>query len=133
MTTADPRVDAYIAKAPPFARPILAETRARIKKAVPAAEETIKWNVPFYLLDGRLLASMAAFKAHAKVGVWGEEKPAMVDVTTVAELPSAKAFADQLKAAAQRIAGSGKASAKKPAAKKSAAKKATAKKKSAKG
>lgn len=111
MTTADPRVDAYIAKAPPFARPILAETRARIRKAVPMAEETIKRNVPFYLLDGRLLASMAAFKAHAKVGVWCEEKPVMVDVTTVAELPSAKAFAEQLKAAAKKPAAKKKTQA----------------------
>jgi hypothetical protein len=72
---------------------------------------------------------MAAFKAHAKVGVWGEEKPVMVDATTVAELPSAKAFSDQLKAAAQRIAASGKATSKKPAAKKPAARTPAAKKK----
>ncbi|MDB5218143.1 MAG: hypothetical protein JWO86_6070 [Myxococcaceae bacterium] len=143
MTTADPRVDAYIAKAAPFARPILAETRARIRKACPSAEETIKWNVPFYVLGGRLLASMAAFKAHAKIGVWTGMKPDMVDVTSVAELPPAKVFAEKVKAAAQHIGGAGKAtpaaakkktaaSAKKPAAKKPAVKKSAAKKPAAK-
>src|ERR1041384_69904 len=106
----DPRVDAYIGKAPEFARPILTEVRKRVQRAVPDAQETIKWNVPFYELNGRLLASMAAFKKHAKVGVWRDMKPDMVDVTAVSELPSASAHAQLLREAAEhtRVLGSGK-------------------------
>lgn len=125
----DPRVDAYIAKAPEFARPILTEVRKRVKQAVPDAEETIKWNVPFYELNGKLLASMAAFKKHAKVGVWRDMKPDMVDVTTVAELPSAAAHAKLLKEAAGHTRGLGAGKVGKKATKKPPAKKVVAKKK----
>jgi hypothetical protein len=133
----DPRVDQYIAKAPPFAQPILSEVRKRIQKACPAAEETMKWNVPFYVLDGKMLASMAAFKKHAKIGVWIGMKPDMVDVSSVAELPPVKDYAQKLQVAAKENAGgaaakktTGKAAAK--VAKKSPAKKAPAKKAPAK-
>jgi hypothetical protein len=104
MTATDPRIDAYIAKAAAFARPILAELRARVRKAWPAAEETLKWNVPFFVYEGKPLVSMAAFKKHAKFGVWSGMMPTMVDVTTVDELPPAKAFADSVKEAARQIA-----------------------------
>ena len=77
----DPRVDAYIAQAPPFAQPILQEARSRVGKACPSAEETIKWNVPFFLLGDKILASMAAFKKHVKVGVWTGMMPKFVDVS----------------------------------------------------
>ncbi len=127
----DPRVDQYIAKAPPFAQPLLAEVRKRIHKACPDATETIKWNVPFYELSGKLLASMAAFKKHAKFGIWHDMRPEMVDVTTLAELPSAADHAKKLKAAAEHARLVGKP-AKKATAKKTTAKKATAKKTTAK-
>lgn len=101
----DPRVDAYIEQAPPFAQPILQEARSRVGKACPGVEETIKWNVPFFLLDGKILASMAAFKKHVKVGVWTGMMPKFVDVNDVEELPPSKDFAQQLKAAALAIDG----------------------------
>ena len=126
----DPRVDAYIAKAAPFAQPLLAEVRKRIHQACPDATETIKWNVPFYVLSGKLLASMAAFKKHTKLGIWTGMKPNMRDVTDMAQLPSAKAFEQELKAAAATVGGA--ASAKKAPAKKAPAKKAPAKKAPAK-
>jgi DNA-binding protein HU-beta len=130
----DSRVDLYIAKAPPFAQPILAEVRKRVQQACPTVEETIKWNVPFFLLDGKLLASMAAFKKHVKAGVWSDGKGAFADVTSLAELASAKDFTQLVRAAATLIAGApaGKAPAKKAPAKKAPAKKAPAKKAPAK-
>jgi hypothetical protein len=99
----DPRVDAYIAEAPPFAQPILQEARSRVGKACPSAEETIKWNVPFFLLGDKILASMAAFKKHVKVGVWTGMMPKFVDVNDVEDLPSSKDFAQQLQTAAKAI------------------------------
>lgn len=122
----DPRVAAYIAKAKPFAQPILVESRKRVLQACPDAEETIKWNVPFYLSNGKIIASMAAFKQHVKVGVWAEMKPSFVDVSDVSELPPAKDFAAQVKSAVQLAAAA--APTKKTAAKEAPAKKAVAKK-----
>ena len=48
MGKTDPRVDAYIAKAADFAKPILEEIRARVHAACPAVEETMKWSVPAF-------------------------------------------------------------------------------------
>lgn len=65
MPRHDPRVDAYIAAAAPFARPVLGSLRERVHAACPDIEEAIKWGMPAFLHRGRLLASMGAFKAHA--------------------------------------------------------------------
>jgi len=106
----DPRVDQYIAKAPAFAQPILSEVRRRVGQTCPSAEESIKWNVPFFLLEGQLLASMAAFKKHTKIGIWTGKRPEMVDVADIAELAPAKEYAAKLKAAMVQaaLAGAGK-------------------------
>ena len=70
----DPRIDAYIAKAAPFARPILEKVRERIHAAAPEAEETMKWSAPGFTVDGKILLMMAAFKAHAALNFWrGQE------------------------------------------------------------
>jgi hypothetical protein len=74
----DPRVDAYIAQAAPFARPILKKLRAAVHAGCPSAEETIKWRMPFFLSDGKIVCYMAAFKAHAGFGFWkGAKKSAL--------------------------------------------------------
>ena len=70
MATADERLDAYIAKAAPFAQPLLTQLRAWVHAACPEAEETIKWGMPFFLYRGAILGHMAAFKAHCAFGVW---------------------------------------------------------------
>ena len=65
----DPRVDAYIHAAQPFAREILDYLRAVVHEAVPAVGETIKWGFPHFEHHG-VLCSMAAFKAHCVFGFW---------------------------------------------------------------
>lgn len=70
----DPRIDAYIAKAAPFARPILEKVREQVHMASPEAEETMKWSSPSFTVDGKILLMMAAFKAHAALNFWrGQE------------------------------------------------------------
>jgi uncharacterized protein YdeI (YjbR/CyaY-like superfamily) len=70
----DPRIDAYIARAAPFARPILEHARARVHAAAPEAEESMKWSAPAFLIDGKILLMIAAFKAHAVINLWrGQE------------------------------------------------------------
>jgi uncharacterized protein YdeI (YjbR/CyaY-like superfamily) len=70
----DPRIDAYIAKAQPFARPILEKLRERIHAAAPEAVETMKWSAPGFTIDGKILLMMAAFKQHAALNFWrGQE------------------------------------------------------------
>jgi uncharacterized protein YdhG (YjbR/CyaY superfamily) len=61
----EPCIDAYIARAQPFARPILEKVRERVHAAVPEVEEAMKWSAPGFTLDGKILLIMATFKAHA--------------------------------------------------------------------
>ncbi len=69
MAKKDPRIDAYIAKAQPFAKPILKHIRKVVHAAWPDVEETIKWGHPSFDYKGPL-CGMAGFKAHATFGVW---------------------------------------------------------------
>jgi uncharacterized protein YdeI (YjbR/CyaY-like superfamily) len=71
---AEPRIDSYIEKAAPFAQPILRHVRSRVHKAAPEAQEAVKWGAPAFLIDGKILLIMAAFKAHAALNFWrGQE------------------------------------------------------------
>lgn len=66
----DPRIDAYIARQADFARPILDHLRAIIHEACSDCEETLKWGMPAFLHKSKILAGMAAFKAHATFHFW---------------------------------------------------------------
>jgi len=70
MGQRDPRVDAYIAKSADFAQPILAHLRALVHEVCPHAEETLKWRMPAFLHNGRILCGLAAFKQHASFWFW---------------------------------------------------------------
>lgn len=68
--TRDPRIDAYIERAKPFARPILAAIRDRVHAAFPSVREDLKWGHPAFLKEDKILLGMAAFKAHAAINFW---------------------------------------------------------------
>jgi len=110
MATTDPRVDAYIEKAQPFAQPILKHIRALVHKALPDVQETTKWRFPHFDHKG-MLCSMAAFKAHCAFGFWNhsiltdDQKSADAmgqfgRITSVKDLPSDRVFISLVKKAA---------------------------------
>jgi uncharacterized protein YdeI (YjbR/CyaY-like superfamily) len=115
----DARIDAYIAKAQPFARPILEKGRERVHAVVPEVEEAMKWGHPTYLKNGKIILGTAAFKEHAALNFWrGKElglersQEAMGQLgrlTGVADLPS---NLDELIARAAELASNGPAPAK---------------------
>jgi hypothetical protein len=113
-TRLDPRVDAYIAKSAPFARPILEHLRATVHAALPSASEAIKWGMPFFEHAGKPVASMAAFKQHCAFGFWQGKQVAETDkdgqamgqfgrITTVTDLPSTSELNALLKKSAALI------------------------------
>lgn len=69
MGTRDPRFDAYIEKAPEFAKPILSHLRELVHAACPEVKETMKWSSPFFEYHG-VMCNMAAFKQHCAFGFW---------------------------------------------------------------
>lgn len=123
----DPRIDAYIARAQPFARPILEHVRKRVSVAAPEAEETLKWSAPAFTVERKILLVMAAFKAHAAVNFW-QGKALGLDqatggmgqlgkLTTVADLPPNAEFDALIRKAAALSESGAKAPRPKPAAK----------------
>jgi len=71
MPTNDPRIDAYIKKAAPFAKPILKKLRVLVHKGCPGVIETVKWGMPSFEYPPKsILCGMAAFKQHAVFGFW---------------------------------------------------------------
>jgi uncharacterized protein YdeI (YjbR/CyaY-like superfamily) len=110
MGTRDPRVDAYISKAAPFAQPILTSIRETVHASCPEVEEAIKWRFPHFLYKG-MLCSMASFKQHAAFGFWKGSLvtggPRSADamghfgrLTTVSDLPSKTVMAGLIRKAA---------------------------------
>lgn len=55
-------IDDYISALPTDVQVILTEVRLTIRRAVPAAEETISYNMPTFTLDGKVLVHLAAWK-----------------------------------------------------------------------
>ncbi len=66
----EPRVDAYIKNAQPFAQPVLKHIRELVHKACPDVEEKIKWSFPHFDYNGGPMCSMASFKQHCAFGFW---------------------------------------------------------------
>ena len=85
MGKKDERIDAYIAKQAPFARPILEHLRAVVHAACPDVEETLKWGMPSFEYHG-ILCGMAAFKQHATFMFW---KGKLIVVSAGKDLESA--------------------------------------------
>ncbi|RPD39376.1 YdeI/OmpD-associated family protein [Chitinophaga barathri] len=108
-------LDAFIAKAAPFARPILEHLRNLVYKACPHATEAMKWGMPFFITHGDNLCNMAAFKQHCAFGFWKgsllEDKEGILEtgeknamgslgrITSLEDLPSDKILIAYLKEA----------------------------------
>jgi len=69
MGQRDERVDAYIAKSPDYAKPILIHIREFVHRVAPEVNEMIKWGFPFFDYKGPV-CHMAAFKKHCAFGFW---------------------------------------------------------------
>jgi uncharacterized protein YdeI (YjbR/CyaY-like superfamily) len=108
----DPRIDEYIEKSAPFARPILKKIRAAVHAGCPEVEETMKWSFPHFMHHG-ILCSMASFKAHCAFGFWKEDLMSGTQgqdgatttqfgrVTSVKDLPSRTVFLKLVREAAR--------------------------------
>ena len=110
----DPKIDAYIAKAAPFAQPILSHLRAAIHAALPGLDETIKWGMPHFTYKGKNLAGIAAFKAHCAFiihgdGRQGEAMGQYGKIASLADVPGDAEIKAKLADAAARIDAAGTA------------------------
>jgi uncharacterized protein YdeI (YjbR/CyaY-like superfamily) len=103
MPKYDKRVDAYIAKAPDYAKPILKHLREVVHEACPECEETLKWSTPTFTYHG-ILCGMAAFKDHCNFVLWKGQLIKGADIVQrnikkVSDLPSKKALTNRIRKA----------------------------------
>ncbi len=115
----DPRIDAYIEKAQPFAQPVMKKLRELIHKACPDVVETIKWGMPSFEYKGPM-CGFASFKQHCSFGFWkpsllkdpenylqersaqgGDAMGNLGRITSVKDLPPAKVLVDFIRQAAK--------------------------------
>lgn len=108
------KFNVYIAKAAPFAQPILLHLRALVHQGCPEATETIKWGFPNFEYKG-ILCGMAAFKEHCAFSFWkgsvmrdpkkimtrvGRTSMGQFDrITSISDLPSDKILLSYIKEA----------------------------------
>lgn len=111
MPTTDPRIDAYVAKAAPFAQPILTHLRSIVHRALPNCEEGIKWGMPHFMVGGKNVAGMSAFKAHCAFVIHGEGRQgggegmgAYGKIASLDDLSGDDELVETIRAAAQAIA-----------------------------
>jgi len=114
MGKKDPRVDAYVAKSPDFARPILRRLRTLVHRGCPGVVEEIKWGMPHFNYRG-MFCGMAAFKEHCTFGFWNramnldKKEGAMGQfgcLTKLSDLPADRVILGYV-AAARRLADEG--------------------------
>lgn len=113
------KVDGYIAKAKPFAQPILEHLRELVHKGCPEVEETVKWSRPFFEYRGTILCNISAFKEHCSFGFWGQEMGDVLreagvvrddgmgslgKITSLKDLPADKSMVGWIRQAASFIA-----------------------------
>jgi hypothetical protein len=130
MGTKDPRIDAYIAKAAPFAQPVLKHLRKIVHAGCPGVQETMKWSMPHFDYKG-IMCGMAAHKQHCSFGFWqraalaldgkGEDAEGMGQfgrITSLADLPDEQTLIGYVrKAVALKDSGAAPSKPRKPAAK----------------
>jgi hypothetical protein len=113
MKNTSPRVDAYIARSPEYARPILKKIRTLFHQASPQMQETVKWGFPHFEYKG-IVGSMAAFKRYVTFGFWkgkllkdphrlftvmGKTAMSHTKFTTLADLPRDEIVLDYIRQA----------------------------------
>lgn len=117
MAIRDKRIDAYIKKAEPFARPVLIKLRELVHRANPEVTEEIKWGMPAFTYKGPY-CGMASFKKHAVFLFWkhklikdpkgylaerssegGEAMGNLGRITGISDLPPDRVLLDFLKQA----------------------------------
>jgi uncharacterized protein YdeI (YjbR/CyaY-like superfamily) len=129
MGKRDTRVDAYIAKAPDFAKPILTRIRKVVHTAGPEVEETIKWGAPAFM-DNGILCIMASFKEYCALNFWKGSLIVTSDgkraddsagqfgkIASVSDLPPDKVLAGYVKEAIKLNESGAKVAKPKPKAK----------------
>ena len=106
-------VNAYIREAPAYARPILERIRDAFHAGCPEIEERLKWGMPSFLYQDKIVCGFAGFKAHCALWFWKGKaivgkKPSEAmghfgRIKSLADLPSATELKSYVQKAVETI------------------------------
>jgi uncharacterized protein YdeI (YjbR/CyaY-like superfamily) len=97
----DPKVDAYIAGAAEFARPILTHLRKVMHGACPELVEAIKWGIPHFDYRGEMMCIVASGARHCSFTFYKQEIMSDVRLRENPGMPAAKRFMGRLTSVAE--------------------------------
>jgi len=60
-------INGFFAKQPPELRSILDELRKLVEDAAPDATSSLKWGMPFFSINGKMMCALGAFKSHVNL------------------------------------------------------------------
>lgn len=60
------QIDTYLTRLPEWQKDYLDTFRKLVHKALPEVEEAWKWSVPVFIVKGKMICAMSAFKEHVK-------------------------------------------------------------------
>jgi hypothetical protein len=64
-------IDGFFARHPPHLRVILEKLRGLVEEAVPDAESSLKWGMPWFTVEGRRMCALTGHKAHVNLVLCG--------------------------------------------------------------
>lgn len=64
-------IDGFFTKQPPATKPILVALRKLVEETVPDATAVLKWGMPNYSIDGKMMCALGGHKAHVNFIVAG--------------------------------------------------------------
>ena len=64
-------IDGFFRKQPPHLRAVLAELRRLIETTVPTATASLKWGMPCYTLNGKMMCMLGGHRSHVNLVLVG--------------------------------------------------------------
>lgn len=64
-------IDGFLKKQPPHLRVILEELRRLVEDVAPDAVSSLKWGMPCFTVNGRMMCSLGGHKAHVNLVLMG--------------------------------------------------------------
>ena len=64
-------IDSFFQKQPPHLRVILEELRRMVEETAPDAESSLKWGMPWFTVNGKMICSLGGHRAHVNLVLVG--------------------------------------------------------------
>ncbi|EJN02077.1 YdeI/OmpD-associated family protein [Phyllobacterium sp. YR531] len=92
----NPKIDAYLEKTEPFAKPIFIHIRTLLHSICPEIVEEMKWGIPHFDYHGEMMCIFAAYKKHCSFSFWKDSLMSDARLQANSHLPAINRFMGKL-------------------------------------